>query len=240
MNSDFAYQHPVVSPVEWRRARIELLAREKALTRAHDELNATRRALPWVRVETPYQFFGPDGACALEDLFAGRSQLIVWHYMFPPEWEAGCRICAFWADAYDGALPHLHARDVSLVVVSRAPLERLSQFRARMGWRLPWVSSADESFGRDFGVYFEATAVAAGEVEYNYGQRRVPATDLPGLSVFLRRDDGAIFHTYSAYARGLDLLNPAYQHLDLVPKGRDEDQLPHSMAWVRHHDAYGG
>jgi predicted dithiol-disulfide oxidoreductase (DUF899 family) len=239
MNPNFDYEHPVVSAGAWRSARVALLVREKELTRLRDEVAAARRALPWVRIDKTYRFDGEYGPCTLADLFGGRTQLVVWHYMFPPEWGNGCRICAFWADAYNAAQSHLHARDVSLVVVSRAPIDRLLAFRARMGWTLPWVSAHGTEFSRDFEVYFDAADVAAGEVEYNYGPRRVPATDLPGLSVFLARDDGAIFHTYSAYARGLDALNPAYQHLDLVPKGRDEAAFPHPMAWVRHHDDYG-
>lgn len=232
-------RHPIVGHEEWLRQRRALLQEEKALTRQRDRVSAARRALPWRRVETPYVFDTQEGERALADLFEGRSQLLVYHFMFPASWEEGCKSCSFWADGYDGVLAHLRARDVSLVAVSKAPLAKIEPFRRRMGWRFPWVSSARCDFNRDFGVSFDAGEIASGRPIYNYETLPFHIEEAPGISVFLRRPDGDVLHTYSCYARGLDMLNPAYHLLDLVPKGRDEDGLPFPMAWVRHHDAYG-
>ncbi|MBV9637880.1 MAG: DUF899 domain-containing protein [Methylobacteriaceae bacterium] len=231
-------QHPVVSREEWIEARTRFLAKEKEFTRLRDELSEERRALPWVRVDKKYVFEGPAGRETLADLFGGRHQLIVYHFMFDPSWEAGCKSCSFWADNYNGIIAHLNQRDVTHVAVSRAPLAKLEAFRQRMGWTFKWVSSHESDFNFDYQVSFRPEDLAKGEVIYNYAKRKSSMTELPGLSVFYKDDDGQIFHTYSCYARGLDLLNSAYNHLDLVPKGRDEADLPFSMSWVRLHDIY--
>ncbi len=229
--------HPVVSRAAWLSARRALLAREKAFTRERDALAAARRALPWVRVERSYTFDTPHGPRDLTGLFDGASQLMVYHFMFDDDWQAGCKSCSFWADSYNGIVRHLRARDVAFVAVSRAPLARLLAFRARMGWDFDWVSSPGNAFGRDFGVSFSAGERASGAVEYNYRSGPVPSGEMPGLSVFCR-DGDAVYHTYSCYGRGLDALNSGYQHLDLAPRGRDEDGLDYPMAWVRLHDEY--
>ena len=230
--------HRIVSRDEWLTARRALLAREKEFTRQRDRLSAERRELPWVAVDKPYRFDGPDGPETLADLFAGRSQLIVYHFMFGPNWEEGCKSCSFLADHLDGAVVHLAQRDVTLVVVSRAPLARIQAFQQRMGWRFKWLSSHGSDFNADHQVSFAEAELAAGKVYYNYDWGPFPADEAPGVSVFHRNAAGAVFHTYSAYARGLDLLVGAYNSLDLVPKGRDEAHLPFTMEWVRHHDRY--
>ena len=232
-------EHEVVSRESWLVARRALLAKEKEFTRLRDGLSAERRALPWVRIDTAYSFDGPDGRETLAELFAGRGQLIVYHFMFGPGWKEGCKSCSFWADNYDGVVAHLAQRDVTLVTVSAAPFAEFEPFRRRMGWRFKWVSSAGGDFNRDFHVSFTPEELAAGTTEYNYERRGFPATEAPGFSVFARDGEGGVFHTYSCYARGLDMLNGAYHLLDLVPKGRDEARLPYGMAWVRHHDRYG-
>ena len=230
--------HPVVSRETWLEARKALLEREKALTRERDALAAARRALPWVEVTEDYRFEGEAGETWLADLFGSRSQLILSHFMFGPDWEAGCPSCSFWADGYDPMVVHLAARDVAFAAVSRAPLTSLLVYRDRMGWRFPWVSSLDSGFNRDFGVSFDEEALAAGPVVYNYRDASLHGGEAPGLSVFCRDGAGRIFHTYSCYARGLDAMNAAYQLLDIVPKGRDEQALPFPMTWVRRCDEY--
>jgi predicted dithiol-disulfide oxidoreductase (DUF899 family) len=232
-------QNRVVSNEEWLTARRELLAKEKEFTRIRDELSRARRALPWRRVDKPYVFAGPDGSIALGELFGGRSQLVVYHFMFDPDWEAGCKSCSFWADNFNGVCVHLNQRDVTLAAVSRAPWPQIARFKQRMGWSFPWVSSAGSDFNFDYGVSFSLEQLASGEVVYNYAPRRTQMTELPGISVFAKDADGTVFHTYSCYARGLDMLNAAYHYLDLVPNGRDEADLPYPQAWVRHHDSYG-
>jgi len=229
----------IVSRNEWVAARTALLAKEKSLMRAHDELARERRALPWVRVEKPYAFDGPRGRVTLADLFGDASQLVVYHFMFAPEWDAGCKHCSFWADNFDGADVHLRHRDVRLVAVSRAPLAKIDAFKTRMGWRFPWVSSAPSDFNYDFGVSFTPEAHAAGTAVYNYAPLATYMADREGLSVFAKDATGAVFHTYSSFARGIDPLNATYAFLDLVPKGRDEDGHDFPQYWVRHHDAYG-
>lgn len=229
----------IVSRAEWLAARKQHLSQEKAFTRLRDELSRQRRELPWVRVEKRYVFDGPDGQETLADLFDGRSQLIVVHFMFAPGWEEGCKSCSFRADHLDGALAHLAHRDVTLVVVSRAPLPQIDAFKKRMGWRFTWVSSYGTDFNRDFHVSFTKDDMATGQVYYNYDLREFPSEEAPGTSVFYKDETGDIFHTYSCYARGGDMLIGAYHYLDLVPKGRDEDALTFTMAWVRHHDRYG-
>jgi predicted dithiol-disulfide oxidoreductase (DUF899 family) len=229
--------HNVVSREEWTTARIALLDREKELTRLRDAISRERRALPWVRIAKPYVFDGPNGNETLGDLFDGRSQLLVYHFMFDPSWSEGCKSCSFWADNYNGIDVHLAHRDVTMVTVSRAPLDVIEAFKRRMGWTFKWVSSFASDFNRDFQVTFTEEE-RRGEVLYNYQPRRFGSPEAPGASVFYRDADGAIYHTYSCYARGLDAMNGAYQWLDLAPKGRDEDGLRSTMAWVRHHDKY--
>ncbi len=228
----------IVSRDEWLAARKQHLIREKELTRLRDRLSAERRALPWVRVEKPYVFDGPDGKLTLADLFDGRSQLIVQHFMFGPGWEEGCAGCSFGADHVDGARLHFEHRDVTFVAVSRAPLPQLEAFKTRMGWRFKWVSSFGSDFNSDFHVSFTKDDEAKGKVFYNYELRDFESEEMSGLSVFYKDGDGDIFHTYSTYARGDELLSGAYMYLDLVPKGRDEADLPYPSAWWRHHDKY--
>jgi len=230
--------HAVVSNEEWLQARKALLEQEKALTRQRDELSRKRREMPWVKVEKNYVFEGPYGPETLSDLFAGRSQLIIYHFMLGPNWEEGCRSCSFLGDHFDPTRIHLAHRDVTFAVVSRAPMAGIQAFQKRMGWRFHWVSAYGGDFQRDYGVHFTKEELAS-EVTYNYHKTRFDAEEAPGLSVFYKDEAGAIFHTYSTYARGLDPLVGTYQFLDLVPKGRDEDGLAFTMSWVRHHDKYG-
>ncbi len=228
----------IVSREDWIAARKALLAREKEFTRARDALSETRRQLPWVKVDKDYVFEGPGGKQSLADLFDGRSQLIVYHFMFGPDWEEGCPSCSYLADHFDGAIVHLNHRDVSMVVVSRAPLDKLEGYKARMGWRFKWLSSLGSDFNSDYHVSFSDEEMAGGEVFYNYRMGQFPMAEAPGVSVFRRQENGDIFHTYSAYARGLDMLIGAYNLLDLVPKGRDEAGLSFTMEWLRRHDQY--
>jgi predicted dithiol-disulfide oxidoreductase (DUF899 family) len=230
-------QPKIVTRAEWLKARLAHLAAEKELTRHRDELSRQRRELPWEEVEKNYIFDCPDGPQTLGDLFAGRSQLIVYHFMFGPDWAEGCKSCSFLADHFDATQIHLAHRDATFAVVSQAPLPRLKAFQKRMGWRFPWVSAFANDFQTDYNVHFTKEELA-GEIYYNYGMTRFGAEEAPGLSVFYKDEAGRIFHSYSAYARGLDALVGTYQFLDLVPKGRDEDGLAFSMSWVRHHDKY--
>ncbi len=230
--------HRVVSRSEWVAARREHLAKEKEFTRLRDQLSQERRELPWAKVDNDYAFDGPDGKQTLADLFDGRSQLYVYHFMFGTEWEEGCPSCSFWADNFNPLTVHLSHRDVTLVAVSRAPLAKLDAYKKRMGWSFKWVSSAGNDFNRDYHVSFTPEEMEKGEVYYNYGKSQFPSEEGPGVSIFYNDDSGDIFHTYSCYARGLDMLNAAYHMLDLVPKGRDEQDLPYTMAWLRRHDAY--
>lgn len=229
----------ITSREDWLRHRRRLLEREKQLTDLSDQIAAERRELPWVRVETDYVFDGPQGKQSLADLFEGRSQLVVYHFMFGPGWEEGCANCSFLVDHIDGALPHVHARDTTLMAISRAPYPQIERFQRRMGWKFPWVSSNGNRFNFDYHVSFTPAELARGEGEYNFQKGPVPIEDLPGASVFAKDDAGAVYHTYSAYGRGLDQALGAYVWLDLTPKGRDEQDLAFSMAWVRHHDRYG-
>lgn len=224
----------IVSRQDWLIARKALLAEEKSFTAARDALSAKRRQLPWVRIEKAYTFEAPQGRMTLADLFAGRSQLIVYHFMYGTDWKEGCKSCSFWADNYNDIVVHLNQRDVSMVTVSTAPLTTLRKFQQRMGWDFTWVSSGGTTFNQDFGV----SPAPGAPLNYNYGSAVKDMTELPGLSVFARNERGEIFHTYSCYARGLDMLNAAYHHLDLVPKGRGEEGLPFPMSWVKHHDKY--
>jgi predicted dithiol-disulfide oxidoreductase (DUF899 family) len=230
--------HAVVSPDDWLRARTEFLAKEKEFTHARDELNRQRRELPWEPVQKEYRFEGPDGEETLADLFDGRSQLIVYHFMFGPEWDAGCPNCSFWADNFNGIPVHLNRRDVSFVAVSRAPLDKLAAYQKRMGWDFKWVSSFHSDFNRDFYVGFTTEEVAQQSGFYNYRMQDPNDEEREGISVFYQDDDGQVFHTYSAYARGIDMMNGAYHFLDLVPKGRDETGHVPPPYWVRRHDEY--
>ena len=231
-------EHRVVSQEDWLAARKRLLTKEKEFTRLRDRLSAERRELPWVRVDKDYVFDGPDGKETLADLFDGRSQLLIYHFMFGPGWEQGCPSCSFVSDHIDGANWHLPQRDVTLLAVSRAPLAEIEAFKRRMGWRFKWVSSHGNDFNRDYHVSFTPEEMAKGEVYYNYAMTEFDSEEAPGASVFYKDATGAIYHTYSCYARGLDILIGAYNWLDLAPKGRDEAALPWTMAWVRHHDRY--
>ena len=233
-------QHSVVGHDEWVAARKTLLEKEKAFTRARDELSRLRRELPRERVEKTYRFDGPQGEETLADLFAGRSQLIVHHFMFDPGWDEGCKSCSFQADHYGPVIVHLAQRDVTLVTVSRAPLAKIEAFRERMGWRFKWVSSFRSDFNRDYNVSFSPKDGAGKEI-YNYRPTAPTSTmtEGPGMSVFYKDDSGDVFHTYSTYGRGLDMFHSTYHLLDIVPKGRDEDMFDVPMEWVRHHDRYG-
>jgi predicted dithiol-disulfide oxidoreductase (DUF899 family) len=231
-------QSKIVSPNEWAEARKQFLAKEKEFTRLRDELSRERRQLPWERVEKNYVFDGPNGKVKLADLFDERSQLVVYHFMFGPDWEQGCPSCSFEADHFNAFIVHLKARDVSLVAVSRAASPKIEAFKKRMGWSFTWVSSNQNNFNRDYHVSFTKEEMAKGKVEYNYGLTEFTSEEAPGVSVFYKDAKGDIFHTYSSYARGIDILLGAYNYLDLVPKGRDEDELPFTMSWVRHHDRY--
>ncbi|MEO1225182.1 MAG: DUF899 domain-containing protein [Pseudomonadota bacterium] len=232
-------QHEVVSQQEWIDARKALLAKEKAFTKKRDELSAQRRQLPWVKIDKDYRFEGPNGSERLSDLFDGRDQLVVYHFMFGPDWQEGCPSCSMMADTFDDAIIHLNQRNVSMVVVSRAPYAKLKAYEDRMGWHFKWLSSEDSDFNQDFHVTFSDEERENGQAYYNYRMGSFPADEAPGLSVFCKDDDGQIFHTYSTYGRGLDALLGTYQFLDLVPNGRDEDSLPFPMAWIRRHDEYG-
>jgi predicted dithiol-disulfide oxidoreductase (DUF899 family) len=230
--------HRVVSREEWVEARRRHLAREKEFTRLRDQLSQERRELPWVKVDKRYLFDGPRGEETLADLFEGRRQLVVQHFMFDPSWDEGCKSCSFWVDNLDGVVVHLNHRDVTYVLVSRAPFATLEAYRQRMGWRVKWLSSLRSDFNRDYHVTFTPEERASGRAYYNYAVGPFGPPEGPGISVFYRDDDGAIYHTYSAYARGLDMVNGAYHILDLVPKGRDEAGLSSTMEWLRHHDRY--
>jgi predicted dithiol-disulfide oxidoreductase (DUF899 family) len=230
-------KHGVASHTDWVEARKGLLAKEKEFSRRREELAQERRDLPWEPVTTEYVFEGPGGKRTLADLFEGRSQLIVYHFMFDPSWDEGCPHCSYWADNFNGAPVHLNARDVSFTAISRAPLAKLTPYQHRMGWTFPWVSSFGTDFNRDLGVTFAPEDVAGGNAVYNYGSAAPGFGDREGISVFFKNGDGAIFHTYSTYARGIDMVNGTYQFLDLVPKGRDEP-VGNRQFWVRRHDQY--
>ena len=230
--------HKIVSRSEWIEARKQLLAQEKQFTRQRDQLSAARRALPWVRVTERYEFERARGKATLADLFDGKSQLVVYHFMFGPDWDAGCKSCSFWADNFNGIVEHLRHRDVNLIAISRAPLAKLAAYEKRLGWTFDWASSHGNTFNYDFGVSFTPEQLAAGEVAYNYATQKAMGAELPGISVFHKQGND-VFHTYSCYARGLDMMNTAYHYLDLVPKGRDEANLPNTMSWLRRRDEYG-
>ncbi len=238
-------QHKVVSHAEWLEARKRHLAEEKELTRARDRLSAARRELPWERVDKEYAFEGPRGRTTLAGLFEGRSQLVIYHAMFNPDtasdqttWtaDAPCFVCSWWLDNIDRQVVHLAHRDVTMAAVSRAPYPKLAAYSKRMNWSLPWYSSAGSDFNFDYGVSFRPDQVGTENAEYNYRSQKVSMSELPGISVFLRDKDGTIYHTYSTYERGLDMLNVGYQYLDLVPRGRDEGE--NGVMWLRRRDEY--
>jgi predicted dithiol-disulfide oxidoreductase (DUF899 family) len=227
----------VVTQDQWLAARKQLLKKEKEFTKLRDELSRERRELPWEKVEKEYTFQGPKGKETLAELFDGRSQLIVYHFMLGPGWKEGCPSCSFLADHFNPSVVHLAQRDVTLLAISRASLPEIEVFKKRMGWGFKWVSSSGSDFNFDHRVSFTKDQIAKGEKLYNF-QTQLPGEELPGASVFYKNEDGEIFHTYSTYSRGLDILIGAYNFLELTPKGRDEEGLKHGMAWVRHHDRY--
>jgi len=229
--------HEVVSGQQWIEARRALLAKEKAFTQARDELSRERRALPWEAVTKDYAFEGPAGTETLPDLFAGRTQLVVYHFMFAPEWDAGCPHCSRWADNFNGIIVHLNQRDVTMVAISRAPYAKLAGYHQRMGWSFKWLSSHGSDFNFDFHVSFAPEELTAKRALYNFVVQDPGVSEREGVSVFIKDNRGRVFHTYSTYARGIDMLSVDYHYLDLVPKGRDEgDRGPY---WVRRHDEYG-
>lgn len=229
--------HGIVDAAAWRAARLEHLEDEKAFTRMRDALSEKRRALPWVEVTEPYRFETVDGPASLVELFGGRNQLLVYHFMMGPDWDEGCPSCSFWADNYDGTQIHLAHRDTALVAISRAPVADIEAYKARMGWSFRWVSSLDSSFNDDMGVSFTPDQLATGEPNYNYDTIFFDGEEAPGISAF-RREGDRVYLTYQTFARGLDMANGAYHMLDLTAAGRDEDSLDWSMQWLHRHDAY--
>lgn len=234
---DSIHDHPVLPHDEWVAARKKLLEKERELTRLGDEVNAARRALPWEKVTKDYRFHGPGGAVKLTDLFGSKRQLIVYHFMYAPGWEEGCAGCSYLSDHVDGARQHFEHADVSFCAISRGTLPELDAYRKRMGWTFDWVSSHDTDFNADYGVSFTPEQVATGDVGYNYGTTKAAYDELPGISVFYKDEAGNVFHTYSAYARGLDILVGALRFLDLTPKGRCDGESPED-SWLKHHDKY--
>ena len=232
------HDHPVVTPDRWLAERKKLLAREKELTKLRDEIAALRRMLPWVRIEKDYQFDTPNGKRSLADLFEGRSQLMVQHFMLGPGWEQGCPSCSYMADHMDGMNIHLANRDITFIAVSRASLDEIERFRARMGWKFKWVSSNATDFNFDFHVSFTPEERAKGKVNYNFTMQPFPAEEAPGISLFCKNETDEVFHTYSTFGRGVEVMMGAYDMMDLAPKGRGERDVPYKMEWVRHHDRY--
>jgi predicted dithiol-disulfide oxidoreductase (DUF899 family) len=232
--------HGVVSHEEWLKARRDLLVKEKEFTRLRDELSQRRRELPWEAVDKNYVFEGPHGKEALTDLFEGRSQLVIYHFMFDPSWDAGCPHCSFWADNFNGTIVHLNQRDTTMIAVSHAPYGKLAAYEKRMAWNFKWLSSFGTDFNFDYHVSFTPEEIRNKTAFYNFAIQPTPGTDAPGVSVFYRDQSGRVFHTYSAYARGIDLLNAAYNYLDLTPRGRDEAGQKNPQFWVRRRDEYEG
>jgi predicted dithiol-disulfide oxidoreductase (DUF899 family) len=228
----------IVSHADWIAARAEFLAREKELTHLRDKLARERRELPWEKVETPYTFDGPNGRVSFGDLFKGKSQLLVYHFMFAPEWEAGCPSCSLVADGFAGSVPHFESRDASFAAISRAPIAKLESFKKRMGWKFDWVSSFGNGFNADYGVTFTPEEIASKKKIYNYETMTHPSVEAPGLSAFAKNTKGEIFHTYSAFGRGVEPAMSIYALLDYAPLGRDEEGLSYSMVWVKYHDQY--
>jgi len=239
MKTNNSQKQKIVSKENWLAARKAHLSNEKEFTRMRDRLSRERRELPWMKVEKEYAFHGPDGVLELQDLFEGKSQLIVYHFMFGPDWKEGCPICSLWADNFDGINIHLNHRDINLVAVSRAPYNKPQAYKDRMGWSFRWFSSLGSDFNFDYHVSFEEDDIKGGKKYYNFGLSNFPGVETPGISVFYKDEEGEIFHTYSCYSRGLVMLNGAYHFMDLTPKGRDEDHLKFNMQWLRRHDKYG-
>ena len=236
-SSTVEVRHPkVVSHAEWLRTRSEFLAKEKEFTRLRDELSRQRRALPWEKVEKRYEFDSTNGKVTLADLFDGRSQLIVYHFMFGPGWQAGCPSCSYLADHFDGPRIHLANRDTTLAVISRAPLNEIEAFQRRMGWKFPWVSSSESDFNFDYHVSFTPEEVASKKAFYNFTEQDVGIDELPGHSVFYKDEAGDVYHTYSTYGRGGEQFLSTYAHFDVTPKGRDEKK--NMGDWLKHHDRY--
>jgi len=231
-------QHRVASRNEWIKARRDLLAEEKRFTRERDALSKKRRELPWVRVDREYTFDGPNGEESLSDLFGKHSQLLVYHFMYGPDWEEGCPSCSFWADNFNGIDIHLAHRDIAFLAISRAPFATLDAYRRRMDWTFKWVSSLGSDFNFDYHVSFTPEELEKGEMFHNFGTMRFPSSEAPGASAFFRDNDGTIYHTYSCHMRGVDMLNGAYHWMDIAPKGRDEDGLDYTMAWLERRDQY--
>lgn len=231
-------KHKVVTREQWTAERVKLLRDEKEFTRLQDSINERRRSLPWVKIDQPYTFESPKGRVNLADLFGPHSQLIVQHFMLGPGWEEGCQSCSFMMDHFAPTVPHLAARDVAFAAVSHAPLAESLPFKRRLGWDVNWVSSHGTSFNFDFHVSFKPDELASGKVEYNYRKQSFPSEEAPGISVFARDDSGAVYHTYSTFGRGVEIIMSTYRLLDLVPKGRDEAGLDYGMEWVRYHDRY--
>ncbi|HWJ75794.1 MAG TPA: thioredoxin family protein [Kaistia sp.] len=228
----------VVSHDDWLKARLDLLDAEKAFTQQREALTRRRMAMPWEKIEKDYRFIGPSGSMTLADLFDGHSQLIVYHFMFGPDWQEGCKSCSFWADNFDHIPIHLAHRDVAFTAVSRAPLERIEAYKSRFGWTFPWVQADGSDFNYDYQASFAPEELAAGRGYYNYTERKIGASDIVGISVFAKDEQGAVYHTYSCYSRGVEMVNGAYHYLDLVPKGRNEEGLDFPQAWVRRRDQY--
>jgi predicted dithiol-disulfide oxidoreductase (DUF899 family) len=237
--SSIAKNHPVVSHEKWLSARTVFLEKEKDFTKLRDEVSRQRRELPWEAVSKEYVFEGPSGKQTLPDLFDGRSQLIVYHFMFDPDWNAGCPHCSFWADNFNGTIVHLNHRDATMIAVSHAPYSKLAAYEKRMGWNFKWVSSFETDFNFDYRVSFTPEEVAKKEAFYNFEEQKTPGTEAAGCSIFTKDVNGKVFHTYSAYARGIDMVNGAYHYLDLLPNGRDEAGQSNPQFWVRRHDEYG-
>jgi predicted dithiol-disulfide oxidoreductase (DUF899 family) len=230
--------HRIVSKDEWLAARSALLKKEKEFTVLRDKLGQQQRDMPWVSVDKEYLFVGPNGKQTLSDLFDGRTQLIVYHFMYDPNWDAGCPSCSFWADNFNEIVVHLNQRDVTMIAVSRAPYSKIEEYKKRMGWNFKWVSSYDNDFNFDYHVSFTPEELSKKKAFYNYNLQDTHSPEREGVSVFYKDTAGHVFHTYSAYARGIDVLNVAYHYLELVPKGRDEDGHEFAQFWVRRHDEY--
>ena len=231
--------HRIVSKDEWLAARGALLKKEKEFTLLREKLGQRQRDMPWVLVDKEYVFDGPNGKQTLSELFDGRSQLIVYHFMYDPNWDAGCPSCSFWADNFNGIVVHLNQRDVTMIAVSKAPYSKIGEYKKRMGWNFKWVSSYDNDFNFDYHVSFTPQELSEKKAFYNFNLQDTHSPEREGVSVFYKDTAGHVFHTYSAYARGIDVLNVAYHYLDLVPKGRDEDGHEFPQFWVRRHDEYG-
>jgi len=228
----------VVSEEKWLAKRRELLTQEKEFTRLRDELSAARREMPWALVAEDYLFESNNGPVRLSELFGTHSQLVIYHFMYGPDWDVGCKSCSFWADSYDGIDAHLAARDVALVAISRTTMDKINNFKDRMNWSFNWISSLNNNFNFDYHVSFSDEDQASGKTMYNFAEKPIGTDELPGFSVFVKGKDGQMYHSYSTYGRGLDLMNTAYNILDLVPKGRDEEGLPHTMSWLKLKDEY--